>query len=220
MIERILEPEVMDSVEDARDYDAMDHAEVNRVFVLDLLAAWDSANPVLDVGTGTAQIPIELCLRHPFAEVVAIDLAEHMLELARENVRRAGFLPRIRLERENARAMSFPDGAFSAVISNSIVHHIPEPAFVIGEMVRVCRPGGTFFVRDLMRPPDEDTLRRFVDAYAGMANEHQRRLFADSLHAALTVEEMRALVAARGFDPGTVRATSDRHWTWCAKNNR
>jgi ubiquinone/menaquinone biosynthesis C-methylase UbiE len=218
MIPRTLEPEVMDSVDDARDYDAMDHAEVNHVFVLDFLAAWDSANPVLDVGTGTAQIPIELCLRHPFAEVVAIDLAEHMLELARENVRRTGFVPRIRLDRENARSMSFADGALAAVMSNSIVHHIPEPTFVIGEIVRVCRPGGTIFVRDLMRPPDEDTVRRFVEAYAGGANEHQRRLFADSLRAALTVAEMQALVAARGFDPNTVRATSDRHWTWSAKN--
>lgn len=220
MIPRVLEPEVMDSAADARDYDAMDHAEVNRVFVLDFLAAWDGANPILDVGTGTAQIPIELCLRDSTADVVAIDLAEHMLELGRENVRRAGFTLRVRLERENARAMSYKDESFGAVISNSIVHHIPEPAFVIGEMVRVCRPGGTLFVRDLMRPPDEDTLQRLVETYAAGANDHQRRLFADSLHAALTVDEVQALVAARGFDPATVRATSDRHWTWIARKPR
>jgi ubiquinone/menaquinone biosynthesis C-methylase UbiE len=219
MIPRTLEPEVMDSAEDARDYDSMDHAEVNRVFVLDFLAAWDGTNPILDVGTGTAQIPIELCLRHPAAEVVAIDLAEHMLKLARENVRRAGFTVRIRPERENARAMSFDAESFGTVISNSIVHHIPEPAFVFGEMVRVCRPGGTMFVRDLMRPPDADTLRRLVDTYAAGANEHQRQLFADSLNAALTVDEVQVLVAARGCDPATVRQTSDRHWTWIARKN-
>lgn len=217
MIPRILEPEVMDSADDARDYDAMDHAEVNRVFVLDFLAAWDGATPILDVGTGTAQIPIELCLRSPTADVVAIDLAEHMLELGRMNVHRAGFETRIRLQRENARAMSYGDDAFAAVISNSIVHHIPEPAFVFGEIVRVCRPGGTLFIRDLLRPKDDDTLHRLVDTYAAGANDHQRRLFGDSLHAALTVEEVQALVAARGFDPATVRATSDRHWTWTAR---
>ena len=38
-LDRILEPEVMDSAEEARDYDAMDHSEVNRRFVDDLLAA-------------------------------------------------------------------------------------------------------------------------------------------------------------------------------------
>ena len=36
---RVLEPEVMDSTDEARDYDAMDHGEVNRRFVDDLLAA-------------------------------------------------------------------------------------------------------------------------------------------------------------------------------------
>ncbi len=36
MLQRILEPEVMDTDEDAREYDAMDHAAVNAVFVVDL----------------------------------------------------------------------------------------------------------------------------------------------------------------------------------------
>jgi hypothetical protein len=39
MLDRILEPEFMDTAEEARDYDSMDHAEVNRRFVDDLLAA-------------------------------------------------------------------------------------------------------------------------------------------------------------------------------------
>src|SRR5689334_84912 len=99
MLPRTLEPEVMDSPEEARDYDAMDHAAVNRVFVEDFLAAWDGRGPVLDVGTGTAQIPIEFCRRDPRAEVVAIDLAEEMLRVGRENVRRAGLESRVRLER-------------------------------------------------------------------------------------------------------------------------
>src|SRR5260370_13662162 len=99
MLERVLEPEVMDSAEEAHDYDAMDHTTVNRVFVDDLLAVWEPRdNPLLDVGTGTAQIPIELCRRTP-AEVlvVAVDLAEHMLRVGRENVRRAGLDERIDL---------------------------------------------------------------------------------------------------------------------------
>ena len=41
-------------------------------------------------------------------------------------------------------------------------------------------------------------------------------MFADSLHAALTLDEVRRMIAAIGFDPSTVRATSDRHWTWTA----
>ena len=74
MLPRTLEAEVMDSAAEARDYDAMDHREVNRVFVADFLAAWGGGGSVLDVGTGTAQIPIELCRRSPLPVVTAIDL--------------------------------------------------------------------------------------------------------------------------------------------------
>jgi hypothetical protein len=33
----------------------------------------------------------------------------------------------------------------------------------------------------------------------------------------LTLDEIRQLVAALGFEPATVRQTSDRHWTWTAR---
>lgn len=217
MLARKLEPEVMDSAEEARDYDAMDHAVVNRVFVADFLAAWDGKNPILDVGTGTAQIPIELCRQHPGAQVLGIDLAEHMLRLGRDNIHRAGLGERIRLERWDAKQLPCTETSFAAVISNSIVHHIPEPGAVLAEMARVTIPGGVLFVRDLLRPAGEETLRRLVAEHAAGANDHQMQMFADSLHAALALEEIRGLVQALGFDPSTVRQTSDRHWTWQAR---
>jgi ubiquinone/menaquinone biosynthesis C-methylase UbiE len=214
MLPRILEPEVMDSAAEARDYDAMDHAQVNRVFLADFLAAWDGQGPILDLGTGTAQIPIELCRQTPAAEVVAVDLAAHMLALGRENVRRAGFEARIQLERCDAKRLPFGDGTFAAVISNSIIHHIPKPAVVLAEAVRVVRAGGLLFLRDLVRPADDAEVRRLVATYAGEANAHQRQMFEDSLRAALTVAEVRELLVGLGLDPSTVRQTSDRHWTW------
>jgi ubiquinone/menaquinone biosynthesis C-methylase UbiE len=220
MLPRILEPEVMDTPEEARDYDAMDHSAVNRVFVADFLAAWDGANPIIDFGTGTAQIPVELCRQAPTARVIAIDLAEQMLLVGRENVRRAGLEDRIELRHVDAKGLSFPDGTFGAVISNSIVHHIPRPAAVLAEMVRVAAPGALLFIRDLLRPADELTLMRLVATYAGDANDHQRQMFADSLHAALNVQEIGELIAALGFDPATVRQTTDRHWTWVARKPR
>jgi ubiquinone/menaquinone biosynthesis C-methylase UbiE len=220
MLPRVLEPEVMDTPEEARDYDAMDHGGVNRAFVTDFLAAWDGANPILDLGTGTAQIPIELCRQSPTPTVVAIDLAEHMLRVGEENVRRAGLESRIRLQRVDAKGLPFPDATFGAVISNSIVHHIPRPPEVFAEMVRVVSPGGLLFIRDLLRPADDATLLRLVETYAGEANPQQRGMFADSLHAALMVDEVAEMVAVLGFDPESVRQTTDRHWTWVARKGR
>jgi ubiquinone/menaquinone biosynthesis C-methylase UbiE len=216
MLLRQLEPEVMDTAEEARDYDAMDHLLVNRAFVGDFLDLWDGRGTVLDVGTGTAQIPIELCRQHATARVVAVDLAAEMLQVARDNVERLGLDCRVTLERADAKELPFPDGEFAAVISNSIVHHIPEPRKVLAEMVRVLRPGGTLFVRDLLRPPDEAALQALVATHAAGATMHQRKMFADSLRAALTLREVCELVSSLDIDPRAVRQTSDRHWTWSA----
>jgi ubiquinone/menaquinone biosynthesis C-methylase UbiE len=216
MLPRVLEPEVMDSAGEARDYDAMDHAAVNDLFVADFRAAWDGVRPILDVGTGTAQIPIAFCTQVPNIRVVGVDAAASMLAVGRESVARAGLDDRVDLKLADAKALPFAGGSFAAVMSNSIVHHIPQPGAVLAEMVRVLRAGGTIVVRDLLRPPDEPTLRSFVNQYAAEANGHQRQMFADSLHAALTLAEVRDLVAAVGMDPAAVRQTSDRHWTWSA----
>jgi ubiquinone/menaquinone biosynthesis C-methylase UbiE len=149
--------------------------------------------------------------------VVAIDLAEHMLAVGRANVRQAGLEERICLERCDAKQMPFASGSFAAVISNSIVHHIPDPPKVIAEMARVLAPGGILFVRDLLRPEDDAAVRHLVATYAGDANEHQRQMFEDSLRAALTLAEVRGLVADLGFPSEGVRQTTDRHWTWQAR---
>jgi ubiquinone/menaquinone biosynthesis C-methylase UbiE len=225
MLHRILEPEVMDTTEDAREYDAMDHAAVNAIFVDDLLTAlsgWSLQRPasepltILDLGAGTAQIPIALARRAPSIQITAVDAAQSMLALARQNIAAANLADRITLIHANAKQLPFAAGAYQVVISNSIVHHIPEPRAVIAEAIRVTAPGGLLFHRDLARPHDEPTLQQLVNTYAAEANSYQRRLFEESLRAALTAKEMANLVASFGFERVAVRMTSDRHWTWCA----
>jgi len=105
---------------------------------------------------------------------------------------------------------------FDVVMSNSIVHHIPEPIGVLREAVRVTKPGGLLFFRDLLRPATEDQLQQLVATYTPGANEHQQRMFAESLHAALSFNEIREMVRSLGFAAGDVQQTSDRHWTWSA----
>jgi ubiquinone/menaquinone biosynthesis C-methylase UbiE len=225
-LERILEPEVMDSREEAADYDSMDHREVNRRFVDDLIAAIkapSASNPeprapldVLDLGTGTALIPIELCQRFPDCRVMAADAAVSMLDLARYNLEVNNLTHCIELAHVDAKVLPFADAMFDVVMSNSIIHHIPEPIHVLREAVRVTRPGSLLFIRDLLRPDSEAELNHLVATYTAGANDHQQRMFAESLHAALSLPEIRSLIASLGFDPNGVRQTSDRHWTWAA----
>lgn len=214
MLARVLEPEVMDTEEEAREYDLMDHSEVNRRFVTDFLAVHRGGWKILDVGTGTALIPIELCHREKRAIVLAIDAADHMLERAAVNVAGAGLVGRIHLELTDAKALKYDDASFPAVVSNSIVHHIPEPRGVLAEMIRVLAAGGTLFVRDLLRPADDATVNYLVTTYAGSATKTQRDLFEQSLRAALSLEEVRGLARELSLPPEGIAQTSDRHWTW------
>ncbi len=216
MLERTLEPEVMDDRADALEYDVMDHAEVNRAFVDDLLAHGKITGEMLDVGTGTARIPIELCRRQPRVHVVAVDLSAAMLDLANANVAHAGFSGQIALQHVDAKQLPFDDDRFAVVVSNSIVHHVANPLEVLREAWRVLQSGGRIFFRDLLRPRDIVRLELLVETHALDATPRQRELFADSLHAALRLDETRELIAELGVSPETVTATSDRHWTWSA----
>ncbi|MCC7087422.1 MAG: class I SAM-dependent methyltransferase [Pirellulales bacterium] len=227
ILSRILEPEVMDTPAEARDYDSMDHREVNRRFVDDLLVAASlMASPInlLDLGAGTAQIPIELCRRSANIHITAVDASRHMLEMAKLNVERAGLSSQIRLEHADAKRLNFATDSFDAVISNSIIHHLPEPQMCLHEAVRVARPGGLLFFRDLIRPANQHKLEQLVNRYtpaSGISIEadHQRAMFADSLRAALTLTEVEQLVAGLNLSASSMKKTSDRHWTWIARKN-
>lgn len=228
MLPRILEPEVMESTDEAREYDAMDHAVVNEAFVEDFLFAFQSAGfegrlhnesqpfSILDCGTGTALIPIELARRPIDTRIVASDLSEEMLKVAGCNVDRAGLSACITLQREDGKAMSFADASFDAVISNSLIHHIPDPQPVFIEMVRVLRPGGILFIRDLLRPDSLAQLDALVEQHTVGATDRQRALFQDSLHAALTLDEVGEMLNGLGLKGLKVEQSSDRHWTVAA----
>lgn len=216
MIPRVLEPEAMDTPEEARDYDEMDHSAVNQRFVADFLEAHGAprGGEILDVGSGPGRIPIALCRSAPTARVVALDMAEAMLERARRNIDDAGLAGRIRCQAGDAKGLSFPDGSFEAVVSNTIIHHIPDPAPPLAEMARLVAPGGTLFIRDLARPADLAEVDHLVATYAGEEAEAAQALFRASLHAALTTDEVKQIVAALGLPEDGVAMSSDRHWTW------
>lgn len=213
-MQRVLEPEVMDSWEEAVDYDAMDFLEVNTTFAqrVSELCQQDVAK-VLDAGTGTARIPIILCQMRSQWQVWGIDLAENMLKIGCENVEKADLQDKIMLEVVDAKQLPYQDEQFDMFISNSLVHHLPNPLPFFVELKRVLKPHGAICIRDLLRPADEATMNSFVESIGVEYNEHQKKLFRDSLHAALTIDEVSQLISQAGIQNVKVYQSSDRHWT-------
>ncbi len=213
LMERILEPEVMDTWEEARDYDAMDFTIVNADFAKRAIELVPPSGFVLDAGTGTARIPILVGQQCPQWRIVAIDLSRNMLKLAAQNITQAGLQSQITLELADAKQLLFPAAQFDLVLSNSLIHHLPNPLSFLQEIDRVLKPGGALLLRDLIRPPDLATVESLVAAIGPDYDAHQRQLFHDSLKAAFTLEEVRDLVAQSGLQGVTVEQSSDRHWT-------
>ena len=218
----------MDTAEDAREYDAMDHAAVNASFVTDLLARPDglvasATSPaatlsILDLGAGTAQIPIELARRAPTR---SHHRRRRRRKHARARPRRTSPPPASPIASTSSSPtpsnLPFADGIVPR--RHQQQHRPPHP--------RAARRDRRSDPRHRPRrsavpprpgpPDDEASLQQLGRPPTPRdATPYQRKLFADSLHAALTLDEMRDLVASFGFAPDTVRMTSDRHWTWSA----
>jgi ubiquinone/menaquinone biosynthesis C-methylase UbiE len=212
-MDRMLEPEVMDTWLEATAYDAMDFTLVNTAFAADAIDLDPNAIKILDAGTGTARIPILMCQQRPQYLITAVDLAQSMLIVGQRNVEAAGLIQRIRLERVDTKKMAYPDLEFDMVISNSLVHHLPDPHSFFREVNRLVRPGGAILIRDLIRPENDVIVNDLVDKIGGNYDPHQQQLFRDSLKAALTLAEVRDAIDLANLQGVTLTQSSELHWS-------
>lgn len=211
---RTLEPESMETNEEAREYREMDHSVVNQVFVDDLMTGGPIGPRVLDLGSGPAHIPVLLCQSNDDVEVMAVDSSVEMLELARIEIELGGVADRIQLEHADAKTLEgFEAGSADTVISNSLLHHLENPGTALASAIRMLCDGGRLFVRDLMRPADGAILESLVEQYTRDESPFAQQLFRQSLHAALTLGEIRQLAGGFGIPSRDVQMSSDRHWT-------
>ncbi|MCP4040788.1 MAG: methyltransferase domain-containing protein [Gammaproteobacteria bacterium] len=111
---------------------------------------------VLDVGTGTGAAAIAAAqFAVPQGRIMAIDLAENMLDKAAENARARG-LPNIDLHRMDASHLDFRTGYFDAVVCSAALFFLPDMSAGLREWWRVLKPGGrvlfTGFSRQAFQP--------------------------------------------------------------------
>ncbi len=219
MLKRVLEPEVMDTEEDAMEYNSIANDEVNKLFIEEVIAsASDIAKTIVDLGTGPAHIPILLAQKNPDYEITGVELAESMITIAKQNINNAGMAKKIKLIKEDIKSTTLENSSFDIVISNSCIHHIHNPIELLSEAKRLVSRGGVIYFKDLLRPQTLEELEAIVVRYASNDTDYQRELFYNSLHAALTLDELNRLSQEAGLLGAKIRQTSDRHWVLIYQN--
>lgn len=105
-----------------------------------------SDDPVLDAGCGSSTKTVHLARRG--FQIVAIDISETILEIARQAVTERGLHGLVKHEWQDLTALSFRDATFARVLCWGVLMHVPEVEKAIAELVRVTRPGGTIVVSE------------------------------------------------------------------------
>ena len=95
---------------------------------------------ILDAGCGTGEGASRLAELFPKASVLGIDIVDSHLDLARSRYKH--FAPRLSFEHQSLFELKIPDRSFDLTVCRHVVHSIPHPDRVIGELVRVTKAGG------------------------------------------------------------------------------
>ena len=185
-------------------YDASDVAQIPETA---LLASLGCGNPtaladlhpgetVLDLGSGGG-IDVLLSARRvgPTGKVYGLDMTDQMLELARENQRKAG-VENVEFLKGEIEDIPLPDDSVDVIISNCVINLSADKQRVIREAFRVLRPGGRFAVSDVV-------VRGDVPAVVRKSME----LWVGCIAGALTETDYQRFLADAGFDEVSIEPT-------------
>lgn len=133
-----------------------------------LACAGPLAGRVLEIGTGKGRFLVQLARR--VARVVTVDLDAAEQRFAGMNAAHAGLSRRIRFVVADGADLPFADASFDAVVSMNALHHIRDIHGVLGEILRVVKPGGKIVLADF----DAAGFRIFDRIHAAEGRVHDR----------------------------------------------
>jgi len=114
--------------------------DVDGVYVKEVVEKGFSGALILDVGTSTAHIPLEIIKRCKWLRVIALDLSSTSVKIAKKNVEAANYVKNIFIIRADGYNLPFRDFCFAEVIIRLAPHSIRKT-------YRVLKTGGWYILR-------------------------------------------------------------------------
>lgn len=108
---------------------------------------------VLDVATGTGLVARSLAKARRDVRIVGLDPSEPMLAAGATDAARTGIASRVRPVVGRAELLPFADETFDALTVTYLLRYVDDPAAVVGELVRVVRPGAVIASLEFGVPP-------------------------------------------------------------------
>jgi demethylmenaquinone methyltransferase/2-methoxy-6-polyprenyl-1,4-benzoquinol methylase len=109
---------------------------------------------ILDMATGTAEVAIEICRRHPQAEVTGIDFSQNMLAIGRKKVSSRNLDRRIHMSLGDGRWLPLKSASFEAATIAFGIRNIEERDQALAEFNRILKPGGQLLIMEFDMPDD------------------------------------------------------------------
>ena len=212
-MERCLEKEIMDGEEQVRAYAQANFSKENQWFVEQFLDTFPEFREglILDLGCGPADIPIRLVRLRTGFNIVGVDASAPMITLAQKAIHEANCSEQIRIVCQRIQNVVLEERA-DAIISNSLVHHVPNPLQFWYVLKQLAKPGAPVLVMDLLRPESAEEAQALVDHYAADEPEQLRLDFYNSLLAAFSEDEVAAHLAEMNLSRLLIDVPDDRHW--------
>ncbi len=165
----------------------------------------EGSEMILDVATGTAQIPIVLATQTvPGRTMIGLDITPAMLECGKANLEATGLNPRIKLVCASALDMPFTESVFDVVICGLGMHHM-DVSSVLREMRRVLKDGGRLIIACVGAPSlwrsflASAAIRLATLLYSRTHRSARARAEADAVPNLRTLAEWRTLLSDLGF---------------------